>query len=107
MVAPGQLANVFAHVHAIRACESIVDYVLSLIEAARQLDPSIWLSVRVAQTLLGVSKGQAFMSQRDYVAPEDVQKSTMAVLAHRLPRSIEQAAVRSVLEEVPVPVDAH
>ena len=61
----------------------------------------------MAQTLLGVAKGQAFMSQRDYVAPEDVQKSTMAVLAHRLPRSIEHAAVRSVLEEVPVPVDAH
>ena len=107
VVAPGQLATVFAHVQAIRACESIVDYVLSLIEATRQLDPSIWLSVRVAQTLLGVAKGQAFMSQRDYVAPEDVQKSTMAVLAHRLPRSIEHAAVRSVLEEVPVPVDAH
>ncbi|MCL4122844.1 UNVERIFIED_CONTAM: hypothetical protein GTU68_031999 [Idotea baltica] len=107
VLAPGDLPTVFAHVNAVRACESIIEYVLSLIEAVRDLDPSIWLSVRVAQTLLGVARGQAFMHQRDYVAPEDVQKSTMAVLAHRLPRSIEHDAVRAALEQVPVPVDAH
>lgn len=107
VLAPGDLTTVFAHVNAVRACESIIEYVLSLIEATRELDPSIWLSVRVAQTLLGVSRGQAFMSRRDYVAPEDVQKSTMAVLAHRLPRSIEHDSVRAALEQVPVPVDAH
>jgi len=107
VVAPGDLPKVFAHVAATRACESMVDYVLTLIETVRELDPSIWLSVRVAQTLLGVSRGQAFMSQRDYVAPEDVQKSTLAVLAHRLPRSLELSAVQAALEQVPVPVDAH
>lgn len=107
VIPTGELPALFSYVAAIRACDSIVDYVLSLIETVRQLDPSIWLSVRVAQTLLGVSRGQAFMSQRDYVAPEDVQKSTLAVLAHRLPRAIEHDAVRAALEEVPVPVDAH
>lgn len=107
VIAPGDLPTLFGHVAAIRACESIIEYVLSLIEATRALDPSIWLSVRVAQTLLSVARGQAFMNQRDYVAPEDVQKSTLAVLAHRLPRSIEHDAVRLALEQVPVPVDAH
>lgn len=107
VLSPGELTGVFDQVSAIRACDSIIDYVLSLIEATRQVDPSIWLSVRVTQTLLGVARGRAYMSLRDYVAPEDVQRSTMAVLAHRLPRAIEHDAVRAALDAVPVPVDAH
>ena len=104
---PGQLPHVFAQVAATRACESIIEYVLSIIEAVRQLDPAIWLSVRVAQTLLGVARGLAFMNQRDYVAPEDVQQAIEPVLIHRLPRAIEPAAIHAALTAVPVPVDAH
>jgi len=107
VVPPDGLSAVFDHVARIRACDSIVDYVLTLIETVRGLDPSIWLSVRVAQTLLAVARGQAFMAGRDYVAPEDVQKPTLAVLAHRLPRAIEPSAVLAALEQIPVPVDAH
>ena len=45
-------------------------------------------------------------SDRDYVAPEDVQAVLPAVLAHRLPRGFELTGVQATLGNVPVPVDA-
>ncbi len=100
-----RLPQVFATAAATTACDGVVDYVLDIVAALRALDPEIWLSVRVSETMLDVARGHAFLDQRDYVAPEDVQAVAPAVLAHRLPRSLDHAAVAGVLGGIPVPVD--
>ncbi|MEM7093816.1 MAG: MoxR family ATPase [Actinomycetota bacterium] len=100
----GELVQVLNHVRSIHATDEMVDYILQLVERVRALDPSIWLSVRVSETMLSMSRGHAFMSGRDYVAPEDVQAVATAVLAHRLPPAIGRAAAASALSGVPVPV---
>lgn len=88
------------------ACEGICDYAISLVNAIRSADQNIWLSVRVTQMLLNVARGHAFMHRRDYVAPEDIQHVAPAVLAHRLPPSVDPLIVARAVERVPVPVNA-
>ena len=88
------------------AAEAIVDYTIALVNQIRAVDPSIWLSVRVSEMLLNVARGHAFMNQRDYVAPEDVQRAAPAVLAHRLPGSVDLAAIEQIIRTVPVPVNS-
>ena len=101
-----ELAAVFGRVAATTACAGIVTYVLDCVDAVRAIDQSIWLSVRVSETVLSVARGRAFMQRRDYVAPEDVQAVLPAVLAHRLPRGFALAGVQATVANVAVPVDA-
>lgn len=107
VVGENQLPSLFAEVKEISACESIVGYILALVATVRALDPAVWLSVRVSETLLSVARGRAFMQERDYVAPEDVQHVALAVLAHRLPRTVDRDTVAEAVARVPIPTDAH
>lgn len=103
---PDYLPQLIAWIRTITASEEIVDYALGVVNSLRSLDHSIWLSVRVSETLLAVARGHAFMHSRDYVAPEDIQRVAPAVVAHRLPASIDRGAVARVIEQLPVPVSA-
>ena len=98
--------QLISFVNQIEACESVVDYALGLVNQVRSTDPDVWLSVRVSEMLLAVARGHAFMHQRDYVAPEDVQRVAPSVLAHRLPRSLDPLVVARVIEQLPVPANA-
>ena len=91
----------------VRACDSIIGYTLDVVEIVREVEPSAWLSVRVTQTLLAVARGLALVRGRDYVAPEDIQEASGPVFSHRLPRSLDLAAIPAIVTTVPVPVDAH
>ena len=98
------LRSLMATAGSIHASDATISYVVDVIEAARSLDSSVWLSVRVPQVLLGIARGRALTHGRDYVAPEDVQASIRPVLAHRLPRSLDLEAVAHIVSSVPVPV---
>lgn len=93
-------------VRRIEVSESVVDYTLALINHIRSADREVWLSVRVSEMLLNVARGRAFVQQRNYVAPEDVQHVAPAVLAHRLPRSLDELVVTRAIEQLPVPAYA-
>lgn len=105
VLGPGDLAWVLHGVAATTASAGVIDYALDCVEAIRALDTSVWLSVRVSQMTLDVARGRAYMQGRDYVAPEDVRAVVPAVVAHRLPRGLDPAAVEPCLGLVPVPVD--
>ncbi|MCP3854151.1 MAG: hypothetical protein GY698_05365 [Actinomycetia bacterium] len=67
-----ELVSVFNAVAGVEACESVLHYVLATVNAARALDPDVWLSVRVGETLLRVARGWAFPDHRfrpDTTAP--------------------------------------
>ena len=65
--------------------DSIYDYIARLTENTRN-HPMIQLGIspRGALALLRVAKARAFVEKRDYVIPEDVERSVMDVFAHRL-----------------------
>ncbi len=92
--------------------ESVMDYIVSIVEETRR-HPAVRLggSPRAAIALLQVARALAVMDGRDYVIPDDVKKAALPVLVHRLilrpeaelegvtPRSV----VSDILKKIPVP----
>lgn len=80
-----ELAAIQALIPQIRASDALVDYVLRLVEATRSEPQFAWgLSPRASLALLAASRAWAFLANRDYVIPEDVQAVLPAVVGHRL-----------------------
>ncbi|HPK01771.1 MAG TPA: MoxR family ATPase [Candidatus Sumerlaeota bacterium] len=103
-------------VRRVRVDDSLVDYIVNLINATRH-SPLIELgaSTRAALALRNCAKANAYMDGRDYAIPDDVKAVAVSVLAHRLGiiRTFEEtaeslgegsSAVRAILEETPVPI---
>jgi MoxR-like ATPase len=80
-----------AEVPNIHASDSVIDYVLRLIEATRtQPQFALGLSPRASLALLAASRAWAMLDGRDYVIPEDIQTVLPAVASHRLRERNEQ-----------------
>jgi MoxR-like ATPase len=101
----------------VRAEESMLDYVMSLVEATRT-SPMLALGVspRGALALLRAARARALVDGRDYVVPDDIKTLTVPALAHRvLVRGgatvgapggggfESDAVIRAVCDAVPVP----
>ncbi len=87
-------------------------YLLSIVQETRNHgDLELGVSPRGALALFRTAQARAFMDDRDYVSPKDVQVVAVPTLAHRI--QLKQQArfggtsaaqiVRRVLEAVPVP----
>jgi MoxR-like ATPase len=96
-------------VQAVHASDALLDYLQALIAATRS---GRWfvdgLSPRGGIALLRAARARALLSQRDYVAPDDVQAILAQTVAHRLVPvagagrgRVEQ--VRALIAGVPVP----
>ena len=72
-------------VEQVQVSESVIRYILKLVNASRE--PGAYpnpLSPRASRALLQGAKAWAFMFDRDYVTPDDVQAVFEAITAHRL-----------------------
>jgi MoxR-like ATPase len=104
-----ELQTLQRQVLAIHASAPLLDYVQDLIAATRSGEWFVLgLSPRAGMAVLRAARAQAFMSGRDYVAPDDVQAILAQTVAHRLnPVSnagrgaVEQ--VQAMIEAVPLP----
>lgn len=99
-----QLPDLIANIHGIHVAEPLVDYALLIVQTLRLLVPGVWLSVRVSETLLNTARGLAFMDNRDFVTPEDLQKAALPVVRHRIAPSVETDLIQSAIERPSVPV---
>jgi MoxR-like ATPase len=101
-----------AEVDATEITEEVVGYVVAIVRRTREL-PSVALgaSPRAAVHLLGAAKAAARLAGRAYVTPDDVSRMAAPVLRHRLvltpeaelERATPAGAIRTALEDVPVP----
>lgn len=86
----------------VHADDAILDYVLRLIAATRDLSRHklrLGASPRAALALLVAAKGEALRSGRAWVAPHDVKQLAPDVLRHRLLQDFEaEAAGRTIAE---------
>ena len=109
VLTPHDLVELQRDVQAVHASEPLISYLQDLMAATRS---GRWflqgLSPRAAIAILRAAKAQAFLSQRDYVAPDDIAAVLPQTAAHRLvPVSnasrgaIEQ--VRAMLAATPLP----
>ncbi len=109
VMTPTELLVAQKAVLAVHASDALLDYLQSVIAATRS---GRWfvegLSPRAGIALLRAAKARALISQRDYVAPDDVQAVLPQAVAHRLVPvagagrgRVEQ--VRAMIDAVPVP----
>ena len=103
------LVNLQAAVQQVHASEPLLDYLQDLIAATRS---GRWflegLSPRAGIAVMRAAKAQAFLSGRDYVAPDDLSAILPQTAAHRLipvgdagRGAVEQ--VHAMLDAVPLP----
>jgi MoxR-like ATPase len=100
--------------------EQLEDYLLQIILATRKPkaygdDLASWLqygaSPRASIALDRCTRAKAWLNQRDYVAPEDIQEMAFDVLRHRLILSYEAEAegmttddvIKELIARIPVP----
>ena len=106
VLSPDQLTALQAEVESVHASPALLDYVQELLAFSRQSDRFIaGLSPRAGLGLLRAARGWAYLEQRDYLLPEDIQAVLPAVAGHRL-RSRDGSKGQSViaaLREVPIP----
>ncbi|MBA6293701.1 AAA family ATPase [Colwellia sp. MB3u-70] len=80
-----QLREIQQHIATICVAPAIVDYVIALCRVSRQSElQAKALSPRAGKSLLAAAKSWAFMQNRDYVIPEDIQAVFSPVCEHRL-----------------------
>ena len=85
--------------------DSILDYVATLAEATRSHPLiTLGLSPRGTLALCRMAKAAAFMEERDYVIPQDIQKVFTDVAAHRMlvdsRARYQETTAKTILEEI-------
>jgi len=99
-------------VRAINVQESVIDYLLSLVERTRR-HPDLLLgaSPRAAVAWLLASKAAAWLAEREFVTPDDIKTVAPPLLRHRLILRPEaqldgvsiESVIQALLSQVPVP----
>ncbi len=91
--------------------EMVIDYIYNLVAATRDHRfITSGISTRGSLGLAAATKAAAYLADRNYVIPEDVQKTIIPAGAHRLILKPEQEALskkevlRSIVESVAVPL---
>jgi len=90
--------------------DKLVDYIFALVAATREHPYVIsGLSTRGAINLAAAARAAAFLENRDYVIPEDIQLLAVPVGAHRLILRAEHdtlpktEVLQSIVDSIPVP----
>jgi MoxR-like ATPase len=97
----------------VRADDSVVDYVLSIVTATRRSRLlALGVSPRGSLALLRAARAHALADGRDYLLPDDVKRLAVPALAHRVlligPAADgagqgAEAVIRTIVQDIPVP----
>lgn len=81
---PDELINIQQEVNKVSCSDAVLEYLLALVEYSRELNQNQGLSPRASIALLQSAKAWAYIEQRHYLVPEDIQAVFVAVSEHRL-----------------------
>ena len=106
-----ELVALQRQVAGVRVAEKLADYILTVADATRANEEfTLGVSTRAAQDLFRAAQGMAVCEGRDFAIPDDVQRTALTVLSHRVVlRSgggikATRSALRGVLSRIPVPL---
>lgn len=105
---PGELLAMQQEVIQVHVSDALLDYVQALVATTRSGRLFVQgLSPRAALALLRVAKARAYLHNRDYVVPEDVQGIFGQTVSHRLSAAPSahanvSALVKQVIETTPI-----
>ncbi len=109
VLGPGELSALQKHIQTIHTADPVLDYLQDLVAATRS---GRWfvqgLSPRAAIAVVRAGQAQAFLSGRNYVAPDDIAAILPQTIAHRLSPLHNagrgaQEQVRAMVEATPLP----
>ena len=84
-ISPEKLIQMQHEVSQVNASDSVIDYILRLVTHSRERNQvANPLSPRGSKAILHASKAWAYLHDRDYIVPEDVQAIFVAVVEHRI-----------------------
>jgi MoxR-like ATPase len=103
-----EIIDLQRQVEQVRADESILDYILSIVERTRTNEALLLgVSPRGTQAIFRAAQARAFLNGRDYLIPDDVKSLVIPVFAHRIivqPRTAlgvrRSEAADRILEEI-------
>lgn len=97
-----QIRNMQQGVRNVTFEETLVDYLLNVVEATRRSEElSVGVSTRGALLWYRAAQAMAFCAGRDFVVPDDVKQLAVPVLSHRvLARGMVQGAQRAAVEAI-------
>ena len=93
--------------------KDLIQYMIQIVNATRNSDSLVLgASPRATLALIRASQAAAYMSQRDFVIPDDIQKVMFPVLCHRLVLSMKakmnkvqpEAILKELIRKIPVPI---
>jgi MoxR-like ATPase len=100
-------------VELVRADDSVVDYLLSIVTATRRSRIlTLGVSPRGSLALLRAARAHALADGRDYLVPDDVKRLAVPALAHRVllagpaadgSGAGAEAVIRTIVQDIPVP----
>lgn len=114
VVTSQQVVLLQQHVRRVKVDTSMSEYLLSIVHATRESPHlHVGVSTRAMLSLYRASQSHALLDQRDYVVPDDIKSLAVSALSHRVvakgyaqgtQRTAVEAVVRSIVDDVPVPV---
>jgi MoxR-like ATPase len=111
LITPAEIGAAKRDVHSVYLSDKVLTYIHQLVMASRRHDFVLTgLSTRAAINLVQTAKAAAYLSGRDYVAPDDVKGVAVAVCAHRLAMRSDMTAVdrggviRTIISEIALPL---
>ncbi|GGQ15663.1 AAA family ATPase [Shewanella litoralis] len=102
-ITPQELLLLQQQVAQVSASDAVLNYLIALVDFSRQHDVASGLSPRASIALLQAAKAWAFINQRQYVVPEDIQAVFASVAEHRIRSSSQfqgQALSDTILASV-------
>ncbi len=85
VLTPGELLQAQRVVEQVRVDDSLVGYILSIVEETRSNEQlALGVSPRGTQSLYRAAQALALLEGRHYVLPDDIKRLTIPVFAHRL-----------------------
>jgi len=103
-------------VHRVKVEESLVDYMLAIVEKTRAHDAlALGVSPRGSQALFRAVQALALLESRDFAIPDDIKRLAVPIFAHRVvintrttlvPRRADTAEriIEDILSQVEVPL---
>ncbi len=109
LIEPAELVMIQDSVEEVRVAPSLLEYVLDMASSSRTSDRLlVGISPRGSESWVRAAKAFAFLSDRDYCLPEDLQAVAEVVLAHRTLATGEYekvertSLIRELIRGVPV-----
>lgn len=102
----GQILRLREYVRQVKVSDSLLEYVYALVEATRTHEQlEVGLSPRASLALVEAGQALAFLSDRTFVSPEEIQEAFLPLAGHRVHSRTGQPsldALTSILSSTPV-----